>query len=293
LKEYTGDIPLVFWAMILLAFFAFACNDSFEPLKENNNAFFSMYGFLDASADTQWVRVTPVRDQIEMAAVTPDVQVTLEDLETGSTVVMNDSLSQLRNGINVLNFWTKADIETDHSYLLKAEQADGAISRAAITMPEEVPILNLQYFDRDSCRATLRIRHVEPLADVQTVWNVRIQSGDLIRRRLVRFAHRNDDSNGGMSTYSYFLNIRGEGEALILPAGMKTLLGIDIYAASGGPDWIEDIASIDDLEYALPEGLSNVENGLGYVVGIASSTVPYEGCEEQINEDLEFQSEAH
>ncbi len=37
------------------------CNRSFEPFKENNTYYFSIYGYLDVSADTQWVRVSPAR----------------------------------------------------------------------------------------------------------------------------------------------------------------------------------------------------------------------------------------
>jgi hypothetical protein len=273
---WQRTISLAF--IIILAISVFACNDSFEPLKENNNAFFSMYGFLDASADTQWVRIAPVRDQIEMTADTPDVQVTLEDVETGNTVVMNDSLSQLRNGVNILNFWTTQDIELGGSYRLEAERSDEASSSVTITIPESVPSLKIFYGGNNGCSARVNILNEEPLADVQTVWHVRIQSGDFIRKRTVRFSHRSGADDLSPESYRILLNILRERGDLLLPAGKKEITGIDIFAASGGPDWIEDISSIDDLEYALPDGLSNVDNGLGYVIGIASTTIPYERC---------------
>lgn len=43
-----------------------------------------------------------------------------------------------------------------------------------------------------------------------------------------------------------------------------------IFVASGGPEWDDNISSIVDLEYFLAGNASNVENGLGYVVGISS-----------------------
>ena len=43
-----------------------ACDPSFQPLEANDEFFFSMYGFLDAGADTQWVHITPIREQVDL-----------------------------------------------------------------------------------------------------------------------------------------------------------------------------------------------------------------------------------
>lgn len=51
-----------------------------------------------------------------------------------------------------------------------------------------------------------------------------------------------------------------------------------IFAASGGPEWNDDIASIDDLEYFLLDNASNVENGLGYVVGVSAKWFNQDTC---------------
>ncbi len=49
--------------------------------------------------------------------------------------------------------------------------------------------------------------------------------------------------------------------------------------ASAGPEWIENITRLDDLELGLPDGkFSNVENGLGYLVDILSKKIPFEQC---------------
>jgi hypothetical protein len=57
----------------------------------------------------------------------------------------------------------------------------------------------------------------------------------------------------------------------------------DIFVASGGPEWNEEIIILDDVLYALPEGISNVENGLGYMFGMVSKTIPYESCFPYLN----------
>lgn len=71
---------------------------------------------------------------------------------------------------------------------------------------------------------------------------------------------------------SYILN------QLLVPPTVLHVIQRDIFVASGGADWVEEVGSIDDIIYALPEGFSNVENGLGYMVGIVSKTIPWENC---------------
>jgi hypothetical protein len=48
-------------------------------------------------------------------------------------------------------------------------------------------------------------------------------------------------------------------------------------------EWNEEIIILDDVLYALPEGISNVENGLGYMFGMVSKTIPYESCFPYLN----------
>lgn len=42
--------------------------------------------------------------------------------------------------------------------------------------------------------------------------------------------------------------------------------------------WKIEITSFDDLVYAQPNYISNVEKGLAYMVGIYSKVIPYETC---------------
>lgn len=37
------------------------CDHAFEPFAENENASFSMFRYLDVEADTQWIRISPIR----------------------------------------------------------------------------------------------------------------------------------------------------------------------------------------------------------------------------------------
>lgn len=96
-----------------------ACDTPFEPIAEGDVRF-PVFGYLDASADTQWIRVMPIRP---LATTSPDsfgITVTLEDLGTGRVIPLRDSLFPFTHhadadvgsaGTYVHDFWTTETIE--------------------------------------------------------------------------------------------------------------------------------------------------------------------------------------
>lgn len=178
--------------LILLLTFS-SCYESFEPIIKDKAAF-SIQGFLDTSIDTQWVRLTPLRDQVSQPEFKPEMTVTLQNLENGETVTMNDSLILNPNGFHYLNVWTSMDIKSNHSYHLKTERPDGSESHVTVSIPDDFPT---------------------PLL------------------------HLPDD---------------------------------------GGAEWNEEITSLEDIIYYLPDIYSNIDNGVGYLVGVNSKAIPYKSC---------------
>jgi hypothetical protein len=68
-----------------------------------------------------------------------------------------------------------------------------------------------------------------------------------------------------------------------IPGSEIEFMHHQILIASAGPEWDEEIDTMDKLVYALPEGLSNVEDGLGYMVGVVSKLIPFENCTDDMN----------
>lgn len=266
-----------------------ACNESFQPYVENDVYYFSIYGYLDASADTQWVRVAPARQQLDTPPeIQEGIRVTLEHLESGRSAVMNDSLMSAEGDFNFINFWTTMDIGHSQTYRLRAERPDGAASWVTVTTPVELPTPMGVFGGGIGIEPTYSLYvddSVEHLADVQTRWYVRIRAPGYEQKRLFSFSHRNDVEHIGLYGGVYTVEIRPEREEeqimklTTLPAeGEIEIVHTQIYVASGGPEWNEEISSMDDLFYALPGSFSNVENGLGYLVGIDSKTIPFKSC---------------
>lgn len=292
-SAYTPVVRRLTYCLLLSVYCLLAlsgCNKPFEPFKENDMYAFTIYGYLDASADTQWVRVAPARQDLNMSSDISDIRVTLEHPESGDSIVMNDSIFASGDGFNFLNFWTTMDIEYEQIYRLKAERPDGQTSQVSVTIPRELPtprVLIQANFGQPTTYSVYIDDSVEHLIDVQTRWYVRFFKPGFETKKLFSFSYKNEAEqipayNG---VYSIFLEpeleeeeIVDQSQALLNSGAEMEILDRQIFVASAGPEWNENIESLDDVTYTLPNSFSNVENGLGYMFGVSSKTVPYESC---------------
>lgn len=283
-------------ALLVYVFIIFAslltlssCTDSFQALEENDQYYFSMYGYLDASADTQWVRVTPAREQVDALEEVPEMTVSVENLDSGDTIMLNDSLFQ-NSGASYINFWTTEPIQHNQSYRIVAKRPDGSTSHATVNTPGELPTprVIIQTSFGFPTTYSVEVDASVHVADVQSKWYVRIKAPNLDSRRIFTFSYRNDadTTEAGGGSYSYQLKPEEElndieAQVLLPDNGEIEVVHRQIFVASTGSEWVSGVSSLSDLEYAIPETFSNVENGVGFVTGIDSKYVPYESCENE------------
>lgn len=157
---------LLFLPFCILIFYS--CDQTFEPLQENDKYYFSIYGYLDAAADTQWVRVGPTRQDINEPPDPTGIKVTLEHIQSGKTIVMNDSLFASKG---FLNYWTTMNIKNEQTYRITAER-DGKASWVTVTIPQEIPdpyVVQNDFPRGYNVYVDDGVRHI---ADVQSVWYV-------------------------------------------------------------------------------------------------------------------------
>lgn len=264
------------------------CNQSFDPLETNNEFFFSMYGYLDASADTQWVHITPIREQVDELSDGRNIRVTIENVNTGREIVMNDTLFQ--QGRNFLNFWTDEPLQTNQTYRITARLESGEQSRVTVQTPEELPtpIIAVLTVPGAPPEYYVLVDKNVNLADIQVKYYVRLEATDFQSIRTFTFAYRNkaEEVEDFPGYYSVELDPDAElneieRDLLLPPEGEFEVVYRQVYVASSATEWNEEVETLDDILYALPQTLNNVENGLGYVIGIDSKYVPYEGCLDQ------------
>jgi hypothetical protein len=134
------------WAAVGIpaALLAAACDNTFEPIDPGGPPF-SVFGYLDASADTQWVRVTPLRTVLRASAEPTGVAVTLEELGSGRIVALRDSAmgypDMLGSGsLYAHNFWTTERIEPAAAYRFRAQGTDGALAETVVQIPHEYTV---------------------------------------------------------------------------------------------------------------------------------------------------------
>lgn len=257
------------------------CEDSFQPLQENDKYYFSIYGYLDAAADTQWIRIGIPRQSIQEVPDPSRITITLEDVETGQSVVMQDSLFASKD---LLNYWTTIPLDNEHTYQIHAERDDEKSSQVILTIPKELPLPWV--IENKNSTPTGFFIYIDdsaaPIADVQSKWYVLLQPQTEKTKRVYTFSYRNalkhTDTYGG--AWYAFADTNAERQH-IMNTNANTEMEVlhrQFFVAAGGPEWDENISSINDLEYFLDGTASNVENGLGYVVGIDSKWMPYRTC---------------
>ncbi|MEX2600412.1 MAG: hypothetical protein WD355_02110 [Balneolaceae bacterium] len=274
--------------LILTASFCLAsCDNSFQPLKENDQYFFSIQGYLDASADTQWVRLSPVREEYEQPVRSPEMDVTLEQLETSTKTAMHRLLLTDEDGFNRSMVWTDMEILAGQTYLLSVESPDGSGSHVTVTIPEDFPTPVMREearFGRPSAY-NLLISGAGRLADLQTRWHVRNRSTGA--DRYILFPYRGKEiptSNGYRLFLDPVIEMNHIRDLYSGDASAYEVIDRQVYVAAAGPEWNEEIDSLNDLLYTLPDGWSNIEDGLGYMVGIVSKSIPYDSCLDESGE---------
>ena len=258
-------LPVLLATLLLLA----SCDDTaLDPFQESD-FHFSIGGYLDGGVDTQFVRITPMRDSIALSPGPLDASVTLEHLATGAKTALKDSLFRYQAGVArpaeriAYNFWTAQPLEPLATYRMTVTRSDGAMSAATVTLPDTFPD---PIFEGN----IVRIQGIERLAAVQvTYWAVDLVFARVIERTFnyLPEAFKVDDEYRVL-----VMRGRDEAEMSIALGGVPLqTVRIDVTVAAAGPDW-PDFTSIDEETFALPDVVSNVENGVGYLGGIISKT---------------------
>ena len=125
-----------------------ACDASFDPFQEPGRM--SVYGALDASADTQWMRITPVRHMLRTTPDPLETTVTLQRVGTGRTVELRDSIVAFTTIGGLYpeamwythNYWTTEPIELGATYTVTVTGADRATATVTdLPIPKDYSVV--------------------------------------------------------------------------------------------------------------------------------------------------------
>lgn len=268
---HSNKIHFLFPLLLIALFSLNSCDDSLDSFKENDRFIYSISGYLDSSEDRQWIRVINLQEEIDTTGGGIDGIIQLENMETGEISILNDSLFQYSNSIYAYNFWTKQDIEPRGTYRLTAERSDGTVSSVTVEIPEpfEDPVYHPPMSPGRPGR--LVIRGIDNLADASIRFKVRYNVAEFTVNMSIPIT---SDTIATVSGDYYIPILTDRISSATEDLDTVDIFDCELYVARAGADWV-DFPSIDRNLIALPEGISNVDNGTGYVVGVTSKRISY------------------
>ena len=249
-----------------LALLLGGCSTEFDP-RTDTDLYFSVWGALDATADTQWVRVAPVRATVDREAGPVDADVSLVRLSDGQRWPLADSLLTLASGLVVHGFWTTAAIEPDATYRVDIRRSDGAETRATVRIPPALPLLRLTD-GICSCPSRAMVSGTDNLIDAFAIYR------DSTTGRTARFSKRpliRRLESGAFTADVYY----GD-DAIALredPFDLDRFVS-EIEVVSATDAW-PDGATLGFEESLRPLDGGRVENGVGFVGGVVTQRVRF------------------
>ena len=250
-------------ALLLLAALGLAaCEVPFDPI-EPSDLHYSVSGYLDVSADTQWVRVEPLARTSVPSEAPLDAAVTLEGPD-GGAVPLAQEVRQFATGPAHL-FWTTAPVASGAAYRLVVRGPDGAETRVRVETPDTTAFSVEVTTGRYVCPARVVVRGAERVVDAQTRYLVARPGGPQA------FAFPKADTferadDGAVLAALYFADDAREMD--LDPVSPQGLLRSEVVVAVATDLWPDALALT--LEEALLFQSPAVEDGVGFVGGVAT-----------------------
>ncbi len=129
-KLFSFFILPLFLTLLLAAT---ACDNSVQPLAPDVASLYSVSGYLDTAQDTQYVRVSALRESYLRAADSVNATLTLTALNTAERTVFRDSMVRLDNGARDLLYYAPLRVQQGEQYRLDVHDSGSQPARTSAT----------------------------------------------------------------------------------------------------------------------------------------------------------------
>lgn len=282
-KARGGRTRLVSFTILILCLpLLLGCDDTVDPFVGEERPF-TIWGFLDAGADTQKVRVFTIEERLGLDRSGPiDAVVTSTDLDTGEQRQWRDSEVTFADSSVGHVFWSAFRAEFGHRYRLEVARSDGAVSSVEVAVPGPVELLLDDNTNRTTVPVTIlgsppRLIKVEVEYDASTVTPANPWPPGSPRPAGIRFpvaVSYNDDLDriaGGWETeinmIRDFGRVQEAFERNCLVKDLIALRRIELRLLVASEDWDPPGGTFDPDVLVQPGAFSNVENGFGFFGG--------------------------
>lgn len=240
------------------------CEDTIGPAPDDGRVF-TLYGQLDARADTQAVIVIPIRDTLGIEPPRPlDARFTSEDRTTGTVQVWRDSLVQRPDGRTRHVFWAPFRAQYEHRYRLRVEDREGRAATVEVPMPPEATYQRLDPVFSFGNRVLLpaQVRDAPVVLDARVRYD--LLSGD---RDTVQYAVPYEALLDG-GTWRIEIDLAEDAEAIIEAFGFATRVrAIELSFFVANRRWEPPLDGFDPTVLIQPGQYTNVSGGFGFVGG--------------------------
>lgn len=267
-------------AACLLVVMLVGCEETVNPIVGEERPF-TIWGFMDASADTQKVRVFTIEERLGLDRAGPiDARVTSWDLDTGERREWNHREVVYDDGAVGHVFWSAFRAQHEHSYRLEIERSDGNTTSAEVTVPTAGVTVEI---DTESNRSVIpakvigtppRLIKLEVEYDAVTVTPANPWPPGSARPASIRYPvsipydTRAEKFRDGwemeIDMPLDFTIVQEEFATNCLPKDLISLRRMDFRFLVANEDWDPPGGEFDPDVLAEPGVFSNVENGFGF-----------------------------
>ncbi len=241
-----------------------ACSDTVDPVLDTGRAF-TVYGLLDARADTQAVRVFAIEQVLDLVRPEPlNATVTSTEVNRSAVQTWQEEIVQFTNGRYGHVFWAPLRVDFNKTHRLELRRPDNVMTSVQVTMPPASgperlnPILGTSY------------------AVLPVLWR------DAPRLHDIRVAYR---TNFGIYRYEYPLDQETRPDGVVvdiqlskdareifralnrarIPVRDLRLREVILTVLVSSSEWVPPGGVYDPDVLIEPGVFSNVENGFGFV----------------------------
>ena len=236
---------------------------------------FSLFGVFSPQLDTQWVRVYPIDDVLEIETDDLlDARFTSTDIESGELRVWRDSVITELNGQFAHVFYSPFTAEYGHTYQVHIERFDGATTSVEAAVPVSAELELLDPVVSPASHPVFVNAPVPHLFAIEVTYTVSYQlpgTPQVTARFQVNYDGFARQENGGwVINVQLWQDFRFIKDALVEEVELTTdapitlqEMALDLVIANR--EWNPPGGNFDPEVLVQPGLLSNVENGFGFV----------------------------
>ncbi len=271
----AGPCILTLVVLLLLS----ACDESVNPIIESDRNY-TLFGVLDMGRDTQFVRVIPIRSELESESQTPpDVVFTSEDLTNGSKLTWQDSVIVFPNSSVGYVYYIPMRVLPGHTYRIEViDHTTGIVTSAETTAPDLPEAVILP----DTVQGSATSGGIIRTGSQKIIWRgidrkpYRIEQwyrflpasdGSPFVDVLLPYEPPNKASTGESNAWEVNLELHKDRLALdtLLSVPSMALAGLGMQIVVLDPDYAPPGGVFDPEILVQPGTMTNVENGFGFI----------------------------